>query len=281
MSSQTHQRRTYPWRPRPAARFTLIELLVVIAIIAILASMLLPAITQARDKGRSAVCMNNLKQIGLAFFLYAEDNGDVIPPRSVPSPFGGGTEYAKGSWRRMIILPILQDMQLFSCPSNSDSSVVSRDCLSPTSYSLNSGSSADGHMLIRGAAGPSWNFHRSGVHSTWVRYGMIENPDQLWMIAETGETRSWAPCPGGRNEVYLSRGLSMPVWWSQSTRLWPLHTGARSNYLMADHHVEAMRPTQTIEGANYWGVNMQHQPVMPAMHTLMSLTEAFWTYGMP
>ncbi len=90
--------------------FTLIELLVVIAIIAVLVSLLLPAVQQAREAARRTQCKNNLKQIGLALLNY-EASHQTFPPNLVP---GGNFNYSGGNWGVLAFLsPYLDQTAIY------------------------------------------------------------------------------------------------------------------------------------------------------------------------
>lgn len=98
-------------RPRYRAGFTLIELLVVIAIIAIIAAILFPVFAQAREAARKTACLSNLRQIGTATLMYAQDYDDQM----IGTDLGDDPEYFWGD----MIEPYMKNRQILNCPSES------------------------------------------------------------------------------------------------------------------------------------------------------------------
>jgi prepilin-type N-terminal cleavage/methylation domain-containing protein len=110
--------------------FTLIELLVVIAIIAILAALLLPVLSRAKEKASRTICLNNQKQLDLAWQMYADESGGILASNGVDYNDAGAVESSSNSWvtgnagldtntttiTDGLIYPYVKNIRCYRCP---------------------------------------------------------------------------------------------------------------------------------------------------------------------
>ena len=120
-----------PRSRRAAPGFTLIELLVVIAIIAILAAILFPVFAKAREKARQASCSSNMKQLGLGFLQYVQDNDETWPYNNLTLSNGVITSSCAAAGWASHIYPYVKSTQIYKCPDDSNTGTY------PVSYSSN------------------------------------------------------------------------------------------------------------------------------------------------
>ena len=192
--------------PEGSGGFTLLELLVVVAIIGVLAGLLLPALSRAREAARSVQCLGQMRQIAMALRLYADDHGDEFP-RSQHSAFAHG----QLPWGRALATGLGATAAawtnlfqgVYHCPGDRR--------VTPWSYGLN----------VYFELGPDDDY--SGKPETWRRLTLVPRPSGTVLYSESSSTADHL----------------MAHFWTRAddaSEVAGLRHGRRSNYLFVDGH---------------------------------------------